>query len=154
MGLDDTITLTANEGFISYEWNNDPFLDENEISIIGSELGVGTFDYTLEVEDANGCIQNDTSIVVISPAVGIPTFAKLEFSVYPNPVSGTELNINYNIATEAMLIIYSQDGREISRNILSPMNRHIKILMPETSGLYNLILTNKEGTRYKKVLKW
>ena len=153
MALNLTVTLTVNDGFISYEWNNDPSLDENTIAIVGSELGEGTFDYTIEVEDVNGCIQNDTTKVIISPAVGIHTFAKLEFSVYPNPISGTELNMDYNIATEGMLIIYSQDGREVSRNILSPMNRHIKILLPETSGLYNLILSNKEGISHLKVLK-
>jgi hypothetical protein len=91
--------------------------------------------------------------VIISPAVGIHTIASLEFSVYPNPVSGTELNVDYNIATEGMLIIYSQDGREMSRNILSPMNKHVRIYLPETSGLYNLIISSQEGTSYMKVLK-
>jgi len=153
MALNETVTLTVNDGFISYEWNNDPSLDENTITIVGSELSEGTFDYTIEVEDVNGCIQNDTTKVIISPAVGIHTFAKLEFSVYPNPISGTELNMDYNIATEVVLIIYSQDGREISRTILSPLNRHIKILLPETSGLYNLILSNKEGISHLKILK-
>jgi hypothetical protein len=61
--------------------------------------------------------------------------------------------MDYTIATEANLMIYSQDGREVSRTILSPGNKHVKINLPETSGLYNLILTNSEGTRYSKVLK-
>ena len=88
-----------------------------------------------------------------SSTVDVHPLAALEFSVYPNPVSGNELNMDYTIATEAKLMIYSQDGREVSRRILSPGNKHVKIYLPETSGLYNLILTNNEGTRYTKVLK-
>lgn len=61
--------------------------------------------------------------------------------------------MDYNITTEGTLIIYSQDGKEVSRNILPPENRHIQIQLPETSGLYNLILSNKEGISYKKILK-
>jgi hypothetical protein len=92
-------------------------------------------------------VRNTNSTVDVHP------LATLEFSVYPNPVSGNELNMDYTIATEAKLMIYSQDGREVSRSILSPGNKHVKIYLPETSGLYNLILTNNEGTRYTKVLK-
>ena len=153
IGIDDTVTLTANEGFISYEWNGDPFLDDNAITIIATGLGEGTFNYTLEVEDVQGCIINDTVEVIISATVGVHTLAKLEFSVYPNPVYGNDLSMDYTSATEARLRIYSQDGREVSRTILSPGSQHVKIYLPETSGLYNLILTNKEGTKYMKVLK-
>lgn len=153
MDLDDTVTLTANEGFISYQWNGDPSLDDNTITIIASELGEGSYYYTLEVEDVNGCILNDTVVVIISSAVDVHAKAILEFSVYPNPVFGNELNMDYTIATEARLMIYSQDGREVSRSILSPGNKHVRIYLPETSGLYNLILTNNEGTRHMKVLK-
>jgi glucose/arabinose dehydrogenase len=153
MALNETVTLTINDGFISYEWNNDPSLDENTITIVGSELGEGSHYYTLEVEDINGCNINDTVEVIVSSAVGIHSLSNLEFSVYPNPVTGEELNIDYSIASEGMLIIYSQDGREVSRDILSPENEQIRIYLPETSGLYNLILSNKEGISHLKVLK-
>jgi glucose/arabinose dehydrogenase len=107
--------------------------------------------------DGRGSVQTgDDRIVEVrstSSTVDVHALATLEFSVYPNPVSGNELNMDYTIATEANLMIYSQDGREVSRSILSPGNEHVKIYLPETSGLYNLILTNSEGTRYSKVLK-
>jgi glucose/arabinose dehydrogenase len=106
--------------------------------------------------DGRGTVQaGDDRIVELSSsfASDIHALASLEFSVYPNPVSGTEFNMDYYIATEGTLIIYSQDGKEVSRNILSPENRHIQIQLPETSGLYNLILNNKEGISYKKILK-
>jgi glucose/arabinose dehydrogenase len=106
--------------------------------------------------DGRGSVQAGDDRIVevsISSFVDVHALASLEFSVYPNPVLGNELNMDYTIATEANLLILSQDGREVSRSILSPSNEHVKIYLPETSGLYNLILTNNEGTRYMKVLK-
>ena len=106
--------------------------------------------------DGRGTVNaGDDRIVEVSSssAVDIRTLTKLEFSIYPNPVFGNELNMDYSIASEATLLIHSQDGREVFRKILSPNSNHVKIYLPETSGLYNLIITNREGTRYRKVLK-
>jgi glucose/arabinose dehydrogenase len=150
---DGTVTLTANEGFVSYLWNGNPAFDERSITIVASELGEGVFYYTIEVEDISGCILSDTVKVIVSATVDIEAKTFLEFSVYPNPVSGNVLNMDYSISSEASLMIYSQDGRVISRTILPPLNDHVKIYLPEMSGLYNLIITNKEGSRYMKVLK-
>ena len=97
MALDDTVTLTANEGFISYKWNDDPPSQDNTITIIASELGVGTHFYTIEVEDAKGCACTDTITLIVTPVVGIEKFSDLEFSVYPNPVKGDELNVDYRL---------------------------------------------------------
>jgi len=54
---------------------------------------------------------------------------------------------------EGTLTIYSQDGKELKTIILAPENKNMKVYLPETSGLYNLILSNKEGVSYRKVLK-
>ena len=153
MTLGDTVSLAVNEGFVSYMWNNDPSLDKHTITVFTSELGEGSFNYTIEVEDPNGCIQHDTVELLISPSVGILSKDKPVFSVYPNPVSGNELNLEYSISAEASLVIYSQDGREVNRMILYPQNTFKRIQLPEAGGLYNLIMINKEGTAYTKVLK-
>jgi len=92
-------------------------------------------------------------IAALNSTVDVQAESILEFSAYPNPVSGNELNLDYALETEATLLIYSQDGKEVSRSILSPMDTFIKIYLPETSGLYNLIISNREGTKYIKVLK-
>ncbi len=106
--------------------------------------------------DGRGTVQaGDDRIVELSSssAAAIHSLVSLEFSVYPNPASGTELNIDYNISTEGTLTIYSQDGKEIKSIILAPGNMNMKVYLPKTSGLYNLVLTNKEGVSYRKVLK-
>ncbi len=153
MALDDTVTLTANEGFISYKWNDDPPSQDNTITIIASELGIGTHFYTIEVEHAGGCVLADTVAIIITPVVGIDKFSDLVFSVYPNPVTGDELNVDYTITSEAVLIIYNQVGMEVSRKILSPMNSTTIVTLPEESGLYHLRINSSEGTGYMKVIK-
>jgi len=42
---------------------------------------------------------------------------------------------------------------EVSRKILSPMNSHTRVSLPEISGLYHLEIKSGEGTGYVKVLK-
>ena len=153
MDLDDTVTLTANEGFISYKWNDDPPSQNNTITIIASELGEGTYFYTIEVEHADGCILADTVKIIITPVVGVEKYSGLEFSVYPNPVTADEFNVDYTITSEAVLIIYNQVGIEVSRKILSPMNSHTRVTLPAISGLYHLKINSSEGTGYIKVLK-
>ena len=153
MGLDDTVTLTANEGFISYKWNDDLPSQNNTITIIASELGEGTYFYTIEVEHVDGCILADTVKIIITPFVGVEKYSGLEFSVYPNPVTADELNVDYTITSEAVLIIYNQVGMEVSRKILSPMNNTTRITLPELSGLYYLEINSSEGTGHMKVLK-
>ena len=153
MELDDTVTLSANVGFISYKWNADPPSPNNTITIFASELGEGTHFYTIEAEDSNGCVLTDTIKIIITPVVGIEKYSGLEFSVYPNPVTSDELNVEYTITSEAVLIIYNQVGMEVSRKILSPMNSHTRVSLPEISGLYHLEVKSSEGTGYVKVLK-
>lgn len=153
VALDETVTLTANEGFISYMWNEDPALNERSITIDASELGIGTYYYSLEVENASACVLRDTTELTVTYATGVSSESIHGFSVYPNPVSGAELHIDYSISSEASLLIYSQDGRLISRSVLLPGNKHVNIRLPETGGIYNLILSNKEGTSFKRVMK-
>jgi hypothetical protein len=50
-------------------------------------------------------------------------------------------------------MIYSQDGRLVSRTMLLPMNKNIYIELPETNGIYNLVIRSKEGAAYLRVLK-
>ena len=153
MALGDTVTLTANEGFISYQWNNDPSLNGISVTIIASDLGVGTHYYTVDVEDIDGCNLSDTVKVTVTYPVNVRERGILEFSVYPNPVTGNELNITYSIESEARLSIFSMDGKEVSGQILYPENNSLRIELPETRGLYNIIITNNNGTSYVKVLK-
>jgi hypothetical protein len=153
MALDDTVTLTANAGFISYKWNEDAASQDSTITVIASELGIGTHYYTIEVEHADGCTLVDTVTIVITPVVGISKFPGLEFSVYPNPVSGDELTVEYSINSEAVLIVYNQVGVEVARKMLYPSVNRINVILPAVSGLYHLKINSSEGTGSVKILK-
>ncbi len=76
------------------------------------------------------------------------------FSVYPNPLSGNELTIEYTSASEAVLFIYNMAGAELSRNNLSPALNNLILTLPDGSGVYFIRMMNKDGIHGTKVLKF
>jgi glucose/arabinose dehydrogenase len=162
MGLEDTVylalnesyTLTANTGFISYTWNNDPPSQENSVTIQASEFGEGIHDYTLEVETAHGCIQTHVLKLIIGAATGVLNTEDFQFSVYPNPFGAEGMQIDFSILEEVSLIAYDQVGREVFRTVLNPSETRKRILLPGEAGLYNLVFVTRKGTRSLKVLKY
>jgi len=150
--VNDSITLTASEGFASYKWNEGITSQNNYYTFSASELGVGTFPYTIEVEVGQGCILTDTVILIITAVTVENRSSDIEFSVYPNPVTSDELHVDYSISTEAALIMYNQVGIEVVRKILSPHKRHTIVTLPAVSGFYYLTIHNKDGAGYRKVL--
>ena len=153
MALTETITLTANEGFVSYKWNDGVTSQDNLVTVLGSELGEGTHDYIVEVETVHGCIQTDTIKLIVSSSSGVRESEEMNFSVYPNPFGNEGLHIDYTVSAEAVLMVYDQVGREISRKILYPSENHVRIFLPVETGLYNLVIVTDKGTRHMKVVK-
>ena len=153
MDLNDTVTLTASEGFVSYTWNDQPSSQDNTLTLVGSELGEGTHIYIIRVEDVNGCTLADTVRVTVIAAVGINTAASPDFSVYPNPLSGNELNVHYSTASEAVLVIYNQLGTELSRNTLPPVQNSTIVSLPGASGIYFIKIYISGQIQSLKVLK-
>lgn len=153
MALNETRTLTAHEGFVSYTWNNGPPTQDPSVTLVASELGVGTHDYTVEVETARGCVQSHSIKIIVSSSTSVGKSEDLSFSVYPNPFGDEGLYIEYSISEEAVLCIYDQAGREIYRKMLLPSETRVRIQPPGEDGLYNLVLVNREGTRHLKVVK-
>ena len=153
MALTETLTLTANEGFVSYTWNDGAPSQDNSVTVVASELGEGIHDYIIEVETVHGCIQSDTIKLIVSSSTGVRESEERKFSVYPNPFGAEGLHIDYAISEEAVLTIYDQVGREVSRIVLYPTETHTRIFLPGEAGLYNLVIVNNGGTSYLKVVK-
>jgi hypothetical protein len=63
------------------------------------------------------------------------------------------LNVYSNISSEAILRIISQDGKEVLSKVLIPKNEHVILRLPETSGLFNVIIISREGTGHRRILK-
>lgn len=75
------------------------------------------------------------------------------FRIYPNPVEGKEISLNYRLTEEAYLIIYNQLGKEVSRKLLSPSEYQTRVLLPEEKGLYYLQIKTPGGTYHLKAMK-
>jgi aldose sugar dehydrogenase len=75
------------------------------------------------------------------------------FSVYPNPLIGNELNVDYSIASEGVLVIYNLVGAEVSRNILFPSQNKAVISLPDASGVYFIKILSGNKIQGNKILK-
>ncbi len=153
MGLDESVTLTANTGFTSYSWNGGPASQDNSVEVVASELGLGIHDYILEVETEFGCTQRDTIKLAVSSSMGVGASEDKVFSVYPNPLGDEELRIDYALGEYAVLLVYDQVGREVSRKVLSPYETQTRITLPDVAGLYLLVIITQETSSHVKVLR-
>lgn len=150
----DTVTLSAHEDFISYSWNDQlPTLDSTFI-LEGNQLGPGTNYLTIRVEDIHGCVQEDTVTVIVSTATVLNPVSSQILTVYPNPLSGNKLKVEYKTSSEALLLVYSSLGAEISRSTLSPLQNNILITLPDASGIYLIKIHSRDGIQGMKVLKF
>lgn len=93
-------------------------------------------------------------IAVLSSAIKNLRSLSPILSVYPNPLSGNELNIEYASSSEAELIIYNQVGAELGRTSLSPTENRINLTLPDAPGVYIIKMLTKDGIHGTKVLKF
>lgn len=148
IGLEDTVTLTANEGFISYKWNDDLPTQSNTLTVIAPELGEGIFFYAIEVENANGCIFEDTVKLIITSVVGFNKYSGFEFSVYPNPARD-HIFINsgdYTKMNGYILKIINQLGSTMFETNVEKPFYELNLSKWDGMGLYYIILIDTEGT--------
>lgn len=108
--------------------------------------------------DGRGNIRSgDDRIVEISARnTGLPAnrSGTLQLSVYPNPLRGNELTLEYNTSSEAELIIYNQLGAELNRAWLPAAGRKTMLALPDGTGVYFIKILSDEGTAWKKILKF
>jgi len=83
----------------------------------------------------------------------IPPGPGLNFRVYPNPATGEKVNIEYLTSSEAILIVYNQLGKEVSRLTLSPDQTITSLPLLQTKGLYYLKFQSPEKTACMKVMR-
>lgn len=153
LALNETVTLSANQGFTSYSWNGAPASQNHSVVVNASELGEGIHDYILEVVTSFACIQKDTVVLVVSVTSDVDRLEDPAFLVYPNPVHGQEVHIEYSVNEEAVLILYDPLGRELKRQVMYPGETRKSITLPEEAGLYLLVLSNGKSSSHVKLLK-
>ena len=91
--------------------------------------------------------QNFNMYPVCITSVSIDEIANNDFTIYPNP-SFENITINSNHSKEIQFVeIYSSDGKLVLKNAFKNINSAINI-NNLTSGIYLIVLINKEGLRF------
>lgn len=153
VNLNEAVTVSAKPGLELYRWNEDPPTTDNTLAIHSGELGEGVHVITLVAENPMVCFFQDSVVLIVLPETGLREHPAPEFSIYPNPVSGSYLNIRYSVGHESVLVLYDAMGKEISRSLLDPRLDHAMIRIPDSRGLYFVSLIGDNGPRTVKVLK-
>ncbi len=111
--ITESVTLDAGAGYTAYLWSDAS--TEQTLNLQASDLGVGNFEYSVLVEDANTCENSDTIIVNVTQGTFIESFSNSEISIYPNPTKGVFI-IDFNEAFKnklASLTISDINGKII-----------------------------------------
>jgi hypothetical protein len=134
-GLD----LTAAASSASYQW-----LDcGNSFAVLSGDISqsfsvTSNGDYAVEVTQ-NGCV--DTSDCFTFSDVGTQNFSTNEFSVFPNPSTGTfSVYINF----DAVLQLYNAEGQELYSEIVSQGSNTLDYSSLST-GVYILKVLHESG---------
>ncbi len=153
LSTEERVTLYTSQNFISYSWNGEDPSNNYWIPISGSQLGKGTFTIFLEAADFYGCIQYDTTVVIVEETVGIPDSEEKRIRIYPNPVTGNEATLEYETGRGSTLIIYDATGKVVKRTEIPPYQERTNIRLPENPGLYYLRINGLDGMAGAVVLK-
>ncbi|PLX16235.1 MAG: hypothetical protein C0597_08140, partial [Marinilabiliales bacterium] len=144
----ESITLDAGNGFISYLWNDES--TSQALTVSGSIAGVGTHSYSVLVTNDKGCEGTDTVIVNVTSNTGINNFGEEILSIYPNPVKenlyihfSPEFNqkITFRIYDLTGTLIYIEEVRKINSDRLHKIQVYKLNLHP---GMYLLKINNEE----------
>ena len=154
---DDTRILGgAAIGYDNYLWSTGA--TTQNITLVGEDLGIGTYEYWQYCEFTNGCTASDTIIVVVTDGVDVSEIDGLKtINVYPNPSNGIiNLSAEFDNADDILLNITDLSGRVIySKEIKNSnfVNEQID-LTENNKGMYlmNLIYNNQIVT-YKLTIK-
>jgi len=146
------LVLNAGAGFSSYQWSTGD--STQTITINGSSLSGGTFQYFVEVTDTNGCKGSDT-ILVINGTPGIKEINQnRNIYISPNPTSGI-IKINHSgIKKDFKLSIQNILGQEIIKpKLISHNQNNLQFdLSSQPKGIYFIKLANKDFVKTKKIV--
>jgi hypothetical protein len=149
LGLDTTIcqgasiTLSPNNTFSSYLWQDASLLDSLVVNTAGN--------YSITVTDTNGCSGRDTVLIGVSVCTFTDDLKKGDFDwdLFPNPAKESiNIKMNRENSTVTTYKISDINGRLISEGTIAPTNLKINTQNLE-SGTYiiQLIQNNQSSTK-------
>jgi hypothetical protein len=155
-GRSATLTAVGSSiyGGVKYGWSN---YSENQTIIVNPTI---TTTYIVTVIDTipnHGCMNYDTVVVYYSevcPGIDENDIHNI-IKIYPNPFSGGQLNILFNLSEDYNLLklelfdIKGYSLLSIDENLLSRNSYNIDI---NNKGIYFLRITTDKGTLVKKIV--
>jgi hypothetical protein len=95
------------------------------ITVDTSGAGIGTFAYSVEVED-NNCYASDTILITFTNCVGLADYDYAEVLVYPNPTNGVVmLEFSRADGTQYYIELYDITGKLLFAEFLYPENGEV-----------------------------
>jgi hypothetical protein len=150
---EDSVVLEADPGFVSYSWNGSDVDTSRTLILYGSQLGTGTHTIILQVTDPNGCSQTDSTVVTVTSVTAIEASENNRLIIYPNPLQGNELTVNYTFRGNGELTIYDELGRVISNMEFRPGQRLTRIILPDIKGVFLIRLVDQNQVLIGRILK-
>ncbi|MFO7723134.1 MAG: T9SS type A sorting domain-containing protein, partial [Bacteroidales bacterium] len=158
LGPDDTIcishviTLDPGTGFSSYLWSTGS--STPSITLIGSTLGAGTFQYSVMVTNQFACSNADTIHITVDPCIDIREISHDQLiELYPNPASDYIMIRMRNTGVQS-IVITNMSGKTVYSKDILPENADsfgidTSSLPP---GIYMVCFITPEFTIARKLL--
>tara|TARA_R110002050_G_scaffold149463_1_gene275997 strand:- start:15518 stop:25336 length:9819 start_codon:yes stop_codon:yes gene_type:complete len=144
-----SIDLDAGAGFVSYQWSTGGSNQTETVTVDG--------DYSVIIENANGCFGTDTINVKFDVCSGINDLSQnLEISMYPNPTKG-DLTIDLKgfLGQSVEIEILATDGHLVKQKSIDSQNQsELQTQMnlnDVAQGLYIVIVKSGDQVKMERI---
>ena len=134
----ETMTLDAGSGFVAYHWQDAS--TAQTFVVDGPVIGQGTYEFWVEVRDANSCANSDTIIITVIDDIGVEIAEKTSIKVFPNPVKDV-VKVEFPSAGQYQLMLFDASGRMLRKEETSFSQHSIDMNNLATGDYYLKIIT-------------
>ena len=146
----ESVILDAGPDFISYLWSEGS--TEQTLTLSGSDLGAGSFEYSVSVEDINTCENSDTVIINVEAGVSVAGVTSSETIIYPNPTTGI-VTLDMNKSNNVSDIKITDEFGRLIKHIKINDNPYLEIdLSEQAKGFYFIHIQTEKRIIIKKIV--
>ncbi|PKP20547.1 MAG: hypothetical protein CVU04_03650, partial [Bacteroidetes bacterium HGW-Bacteroidetes-20] len=147
----ETLLLDAGSDFANYLWHDGSTTQTYLVN--GNLLGIGVFNFSVEVTNFNSCKNRDTITVEIEEHNGVEELSKIHIKLYPNPANEQVFVELKNIESYS-IELYSSEGKMIKNCQFEYQDLNtLKIdIRQYPSGIYHLRFKNRLNIETKSFI--